>query len=72
MYIITLYTTSLSYTVSMICQVGEHPTQALLDMFTIWDELGISLDVEGGERNEGAFSSKHTGPLVVVLSLIHI
>ena len=52
---------------SMICQVGEHPTQALLDMFTIWDELGISLDVEGGERYEGAFSSKHTGPLVVVL-----
>ena len=51
----------------MICQVGEHPTQALLDMFTIWDELGISLDVEGGERNEGAFSSKHTGPLAVVL-----
>ena len=34
-------------------------------MFTIWDELGISLDVEGGERGE--FSSKHTGPLVVVL-----
>jgi len=52
----------------MICQVGEHPTQALLDMFTIWDELGISLDAEGGERiNEGAFSSKHNGPLVVVL-----
>ncbi|KAL7515692.1 hypothetical protein ACHAXN_012909 [Cyclotella atomus] len=23
---------------------GEHPTQALLDMFTIWDELNLSMD----------------------------
>mmetsp|Transcript_33104 Transcript_33104/g.48342 ORF Transcript_33104/g.48342 Transcript_33104/m.48342 type:complete len:349 (-) Transcript_33104:157-1203(-) len=24
--------------------VGEHPTQALLDLFTIWDELGLGSD----------------------------
>ena len=32
---------------------GEHPTQALLDMFTIWDELGLNMDsqsVGGGEE----------------------
>ena len=44
--------------------MGEHPTQALLDVYTIWDELGLSLDVDGGNIiNE----TKHTGPLVVVL-----
>jgi len=44
--------------------VGEHPTQALLDVFTIWDELGLSLNVaDGGSKNE----KKHTGQLVVVL-----
>ncbi|KAL9188443.1 hypothetical protein ACHAXT_006821 [Thalassiosira profunda] len=44
--------------------VGEHPTQALLDTFTIWDELGVSLDVENGDsKNE----QKLEGPLVVVL-----
>lgn len=48
------------------CQskVGEHPTQALLDFFTIWDELGVSLDVSGG----GSKSEKsHEGQLVVVM-----
>lgn len=44
--------------------VGEHPTQALLDFFTIWDELGISLDVKGG-YNENV--STHTGQLVIVM-----
>ena len=44
--------------------MGEHPTQALLDTFTIWDELGLSLDVaDGDSKNE----TKHTGQLVVVL-----
>lgn len=44
--------------------VGEHPTQALLDCFTIWDELGVSLDVSDGDsKNE----KKHEGELVVVL-----
>lgn len=44
--------------------MGEHPTQALLDTFTIWDELGLSLDVANGDsKNE----TKHTGQLVVVL-----
>ena len=47
-----------------VSQVGEHPTQALLDVFTIWDELGLSLNVaDGGSKNE----KKHTGQLVVVL-----
>ena len=56
--------TLLTIIVACLFQVGEHPTQALLDFFTIWDELGISLDVSGGEDNgEG----KHEGPLVVVL-----
>ena len=48
----------------IITQVGEHPTQALLDVFTIWDELGISLDVVDGDTNN---EKKHTGQLVVVL-----
>jgi aspartate carbamoyltransferase catalytic subunit len=41
---------------------GEHPTQALLDMFTVWDELGLSVgeDSTSGEK-------KHEGPLVVVM-----
>jgi len=44
--------------------VGEHPTQALLDFFTIWDELGVSLDVpDGDSKNEKTL----TGQLVVVL-----
>lgn len=44
--------------------MGEHPTQALLDVYTIWDELGLSLNIDGGDSmNE----TKHTGPLVVVL-----
>ncbi|KAL7547543.1 hypothetical protein ACHAWF_010827 [Thalassiosira exigua] len=45
-------------------KVGEHPTQALLDMFTIWDELGLSLDVADGDSKN---ATKHSGPLVVVL-----
>ena len=44
--------------------VGEHPTQALLDFFTIYDELGVSLDVENGDNTSDSY---HTGPLVVVL-----
>ena len=45
--------------------VGEHPTQALLDVFTIWDELGLSLDIDGGDsKNE---TKQHAGPLVVVM-----
>lgn len=44
--------------------VGEHPTQALLDVFTIWDELGLSLDIEGGASK---YDVKHTGPLIVVM-----
>lgn len=44
--------------------MGEHPTQALLDLYTIWDELGLSLDVDGGDSTN---ETKHTGPLVVVL-----
>lgn len=44
--------------------MGEHPTQALLDVFTIWDELGLSLDVSDGDsKNE----TKHTGQLIVVM-----
>ena len=41
--------------------VGEHPTQALLDMYTIWDELGLTV----GE--EGAKDEQRGGPLVVVM-----
>eukprot|EP00573_Skeletonema_grethae_P002795 CAMPEP_0201689396 /NCGR_PEP_ID=MMETSP0578-20130828/3000_1 /ASSEMBLY_ACC=CAM_ASM_000663 /TAXON_ID=267565 /ORGANISM="Skeletonema grethea, Strain CCMP 1804" /LENGTH=348 /DNA_ID=CAMNT_0048174029 /DNA_START=24 /DNA_END=1070 /DNA_ORIENTATION=+ len=41
--------------------VGEHPTQALLDFFTIFDELGLSLDIDNTADNS------HAGPLVVVL-----
>jgi len=37
---------------------GEHPTQALLDMFTIWDELKLSVDSQ---------SDGHEGPLIVVM-----
>lgn len=44
--------------------VGEHPTQALLDFFTIWDELGISLDVDGGGSET---ARAHGGRLVVVM-----
>lgn len=44
--------------------VGEHPTQALLDTFTIWDELGLSLDVENGDSTN---EKSHTGQLVIVL-----
>lgn len=44
--------------------VGEHPTQALLDFFTIFDELGLSLDVDNGNNTA---DNSHTGPLVVVL-----
>jgi aspartate carbamoyltransferase catalytic subunit len=48
----------------MLAKVGEHPTQALLDVFTIWDELGLSLNIEGGDcKNE----TKHIGKLVVVM-----
>lgn len=47
-----------------VTKVGEHPTQALLDTFTIWDELGLSLDVTDGENES---EKKHTGQLVVVL-----
>jgi aspartate carbamoyltransferase catalytic subunit len=47
-----------------VSKVGEHPTQALLDVFTIWDELGLSLDIEHGDsKNE----TKHAGQLVVVM-----
>ena len=48
--------------------VGEHPTQALLDMFTIWDELGLTLVPEDGTDNgsDGA-GKKHEGQLVVVM-----
>lgn len=41
---------------------GEHPTQALLDMFTIWDELGLTMEDDQG--NNGADKE---GPLVVVM-----
>ena len=44
--------------------VGEHPTQALLDFFTIWDELGLSLDVEGGDSKH---EKTHDGQLIVVM-----
>lgn len=44
--------------------VGEHPTQALLDFFTIWDELGVSLDVSNGDNTA---DKSHNGQLVVVL-----
>ena len=49
--------------------VGEHPTQALLDMFTIWDELGLSLTSSvGGDNNKNEGSrKKHEGDLVVVM-----
>ena len=61
---ISAHLTCVVTSVTRLFQVGEHPTQALLDFFTIWDELGISLGVSGGENNgEG----KHEGPLVVVL-----
>mmetsp|Transcript_43250 Transcript_43250/g.77722 ORF Transcript_43250/g.77722 Transcript_43250/m.77722 type:complete len:356 (-) Transcript_43250:99-1166(-) len=44
--------------------VGEHPTQALLDAFTIWDELGLSLDVaDGDSKNE----KTHKGQLIIVM-----
>lgn len=32
---------------------GEHPTQALLDLFTIWDELGLVEEESGGGRAKG-------------------
>ena len=35
-----------------------------MDTFTIWDELGVSLDVENGDSKH---EQKHEGPLVVVL-----
>lgn len=38
---------------------GEHPTQALLDMFTIYDELGLSVETTATE------SSKE--PLIIVM-----
>ncbi len=44
--------------------MGEHPTQALLDVFTIWDELGISLNIDDGDRKNEA---KHAGQLVIVM-----
>lgn len=44
--------------------MGEHPTQALLDAFTIWDELGLSLDIENGDSKNEA---KHAGQLVIVM-----
>lgn len=44
--------------------VGEHPTQALLDFFTIFDELGLSLDIDSGNNTA---ENSHTSPLVVVL-----
>ncbi len=44
--------------------VGEHPTQALLDFFTIFDELGLSLDIDNGSNTA---DNSHSGPLVVVL-----
>ncbi len=44
--------------------MGEHPTQALLDVYTIWDELGLTLDVDGGDSEN---EKKHKGQLVVVL-----
>lgn len=37
---------------------GEHPTQALLDMFTIWDELKLAIDNTSDEKQ---------GPLTVVM-----
>ena len=44
--------------------MGEHPTQALLDAFTIWDELGLSLDVaDGDSKNE----KTHKGQLIIVM-----
>ena len=47
---------------------GEHPTQALLDMFTIYDELGLSVDEEtttttGAATNE----SNQDEPLTIVM-----
>jgi len=45
-------------------RIGEHPTQALLDFYTIWDELSVSFDVENGNNTA---DNSHTGPLVVVL-----
>lgn len=37
---------------------GEHPTQALLDMFTIWDELKLTIESNDDENQ---------GPLTVVM-----
>ena len=54
----------LQYTYCNTEKVGEHPTQALLDTFTIWDELGLSLETQNGESSN---ETKHTGQLVVVL-----
>ncbi len=49
--------------------VGEHPTQALLDFFTIYDELGLALVAEDGAecvtKEDG--KERHEGPLVVVM-----
>ncbi|KAL7481950.1 hypothetical protein ACHAW6_007635 [Cyclotella cf. meneghiniana] len=48
--------------------VGEHPTQALLDLFTIWDELGLCWEEDGAdESTEDAREKVHEGPLVVVM-----
>ena len=47
--------------------VGEHPTQALLDLFTIVDELNM---IQGGEEegeNTSAPKKDDTKPLIVVL-----
>ena len=35
-----------------------------MDLYTIWDELGLSLDLDGGNSTN---ETKHTGQLVVVL-----
>lgn len=48
----------------MLAEVGEHPTQALLDVFTIWDELGLSLGIEGGDCEN---QTRHNGKLVVIM-----
>ncbi|EED91548.1 aspartate carbamoyltransferase, partial [Thalassiosira pseudonana CCMP1335] len=49
--------------------VGEHPTQALLDYFTIWDELGLSLNPEDwrDDRDDYGHKKKHKGDLIVVM-----
>mmetsp|Transcript_12913 Transcript_12913/g.27483 ORF Transcript_12913/g.27483 Transcript_12913/m.27483 type:complete len:357 (-) Transcript_12913:90-1160(-) len=49
--------------------VGEHPTQALLDYFTIYDELGLALVAEDGTgfAMEEDGKNNHEGPLIVVM-----